>query len=136
MPLWKCDNGTYDVTDDEGVIQLWNIPVSVFEDAAFDYVANLHSQKPSRADLTKAQEREWPGSRILTPKQAFKEWCLLELNGQPGAYVHLMDNCHTFALVMAQHDPVIFYVTAYGHRGARYGVNGPDYVSGFDGSAL
>lgn len=74
--------------------------------------------------LWEAQKREWPNSVQVLPS-AMLNWA----SSDPNKYHQRM----IAIAVTVQFDKVLFYVTNPngGHIGARYGVKGHEYLSGF-----
>ena len=77
-------------------------------------------------ELWEAQKREWPNSVQVSP-QAMLNWASLD----PKEYAQRM----AAIAITIQFDKVLFYVTnpKGGYIGARYGVEGHEYMSGFSG---
>lgn len=80
-------------------------------------------------ELVAAQEREFPGSEILTFEQVRDRWLTQPIPGAPGCCQYT-DAAPSIALALLQHTVIVFY-EYHGHRGARYGVEGSQYISGF-----
>jgi hypothetical protein len=73
--------------------------------------------------LRAAQEREFPGSVILTRRQVRDRWLI-------GSMGHYTNAAPSLALATLQHRTLLFYEYR-GQRGARYGVAPSHYISGF-----
>ena len=81
----------------------------------------MHSYKK----LWEIQLQEWPNSVRLKPYQLL-HWAML------GTQEQRITKLMHLALT-TQHSRVVFYLTDRhaGHIGARFGLNGGDYISGF-----
>ena len=82
-------------------------------------------------ELMDAQEREWPGSRLLIDgAEAFRRWALPD-GGYGSITQDMLYNGWHIMACLAQHRVTLFYETPQGHRGCRYGTEGHEYISGF-----
>lgn len=81
--------------------------------------------------LTNAQRRAWPDSRIMTMDEVYREWLNFEDVSANEKHRMLM------SLVMCLQYPVVVYYECskqdgkYQYRGARYGQEHSQYLSGF-----
>lgn len=87
------------------------------------YVRRPYSYGLTEADLWKVQLELWPGSEELSAAAMIK---------MADSLTESLEFPFLRTLVLALQYPVhIFYRTKEGHIGCRYGVDGPDYISGF-----
>lgn len=82
--------------------------------------------------LLAAQNREFPGSRILSRAEVLDRW-VLDPQGPGDVGRTYSDASSSLSVVLLQHEVILFYETAHGNRGARYGIEGSQYYSGFGG---
>jgi len=79
--------------------------------------------------LMEAQQREWPNSTRLTPHQMM-QWADKGADDEQKLIRYMR-------IASALYFPrVVFYLTASGHIGARYGLEGSQYMSGFNHRAV
>lgn len=81
-------------------------------------------------ELKSVQLQEWPDSRILTTSEVLHEWLKV---GQTKD--ELLSVAHSLAMCI-QYKTLVFYECGmkdgkYQFRGARYGIQGHEYLSGF-----